>query len=359
MAAADGSLVATDKTASALGLDIGTLQTCLGGLQGAYKQIAADNSTLATDDIAVVSAACLSLDGGENDGLVYPFDFPDPFVLRVGGTYFAYGTNSTEGSIQIIESTNLNQWSAVGSALPTLPSWAKPGGTWAPSVLQVGGNFVLYYAAVVAGSHDGEECISVATAIEPQGPFVDGSSSPLVCQTALGGSIDPSPFVDADGTLYLEWKSNGGAGQPTAIWSEQLNAAGTGLAGGIVPSELLTADQSWQAGIVEAPDLVLSGGRYLLFYSGNSWKSADYAIGVATCKGPLGPCTDSSSQPLLASGTALSGPGGEAVFSDAVGSLWITFDAWEPGAVGYPHSRVLFVRPLNLSGATPVIEAAG
>ena len=354
----DGVLAATDKTASALGLDIGTLQTCLGGLQGAYKQIAADDSTLATDDIALVSAACLSLDGGSNDGLVYPFDFPDPFVLRVGSTYFAYGTNSTEGNIQIIESTNLSQWSAVGNALPNLPSWAKPGGTWAPSVLQVGGTFVLYYAAVVAGPSGGEDCISVATATEPQGPFVDNSSSPLVCQTALGGSIDPSPFVDVDGAPYLEWKSSGGAGQPATIWSEQLNAAGTGFVG-VAPTQLLAADQSWQGGVVEAPDLVLSGGRYFLFYSGNSWKTAGYAMGVATCSGPLGPCTESSSQPILASGTTLSGPGGESVFAEADGSLWIAFDAWEPGAVGYPHSRVLFVRPLNLSGATPVIEAAG
>jgi hypothetical protein len=353
-----GALAATDKTASALGLDIGTLQTCLGGLQGAYKQIAADNSILATDDIALVSAACLSLDGGANDGLVYPFDFPDPFVLRVGSAYFAYGTNSTEGNIQIIESTNRSQWSAVGNALPNLPSWAKPGGTWAPSVLQVGGTFVLYYAAVVAGPSGGEECISMATATEPQGPFVDNSSSPLECQTALGGSIDPSAFVDADGTPYLEWKSNGGAGQPATIWSEQLNAAGTGFVG-VAPTQLLAAGQGWQGGIVEAPDLVLSGGRYFLFYSGNSWKSASYAIGVATCSGPLGPCTESLSQPILASGTALSGPGGESVFSDADGSLWIAFDAWEPGAIGYPHSRVLFMRPLNLSGTTPVIEAAG
>jgi beta-xylosidase len=318
----------------------------------------ADDTTLATDDIAVVSTACLTLEGGADDGLVYPFDFPDPFVLRVGSTYFAYGTNSTEGNIQIIQSTNLSQWSAVGNALPNLPSWAKPGGTWAPSVLEVGGTFVLYYAAVVAGPSGGEECISAATATEPQGPFVDDSSSPLVCQTSLGGSIDPSPFVDADGTPYLEWKSNGGAGQPATIWSEQLNASGTGFAG-VAPTELLVADQSWQAGIVEAPDLVLSGGRYFLFYSGNNWDSADYAIGVATCSGPLGPCNEPSSEQILASGTDLSGPGGESVFSDADGSLWIAFDAWEPGAVGYPHSRVLFVRPLSLSGATPVIGAAG
>jgi hypothetical protein len=358
MTTTQGTLATTDKTASALGLDIGTLQTCLGGVQSAYQQIAAGNTAAATGDIGSVSSACMTLDGGEGAGLVYPFDFPDPFVLRVGSTYFAYATNSTEGNIQIIESTNLTQWRAVGNALPALPTWAKPGGTWAPSVLQIGGTFVLYYAAVVAGPSGGEECISVAAAAAAQGPFVDHSSAPLVCQPAQGGSIDPSPFVDANGTPYLEWKSNGGGGQPATIWSEQLNTAGTGFVGS-APTQLLTADQSWQAGNVEAPDLVFSGGRTFLFYSGNNWNSADYAIGVATCSGPLGPCTDASSQPILASGTDLAGPGGASVFSDAGGSLWIAFDAWEPGAVGYPHSRVLFVRPLSVSGATPVIGAAG
>ena len=355
---ADESLTAANKTASEMGLDIGTLQSCLGGVQGAYKQIAAGNPTLATDDMAAVSAACLSLESTSSDGVVYPFDFPDPFVLRAGSTYFAYGTNSAEGNIQIIESTNLSQWSVVGNALPNLPSWAKSGGTWAPSVLQIGGTYVLYFAAVVAGSTNDEECVSAATASEPQGPFVDDSSSPFVCQTALSGSIDPSPFLDANGTPYLEWKSNGGAGQPATIWSEQLNASGTGFAG-IAPTQLLTADQSWQARIVEAPDLVLSGGNYFLFYSGNNWDSASYAIGVATCSGPLGPCTEPSLEPILASGAGVSGPGGQSIFSAVDGSLWVAFDGWESGAVGYPHSRVLFVRPLSLSGAIPVIGTAG
>jgi beta-xylosidase len=197
----------------------------------------------------------------------------------------------------------------------------------------------------------------VATSTTPQGPFVDTSTSPLVCQSDLDGSIDPSPFVDTDGTDYLVWKSNGGVGQPAVIWSEQLDAAGTGLSG-LAPTELLTADQGWQAGVVEAPDLVLDAGQYLLFYSGNNWNSANYAVGVATCSGPLGPCTEPLSKPILASGPNMAGPGGETVFADSTGALWMAFDAWLPGAVGYPNSRALYLRRLNLSGSTPVVEPA-
>jgi hypothetical protein len=357
MATTEGTLATTNKTAYIQGLDIGNLQTCLGGVRGAYQEISDHDNTAATGDISAVSAACQTLDGGSNGGLVYPFDFPDPFVLRVGGTYFAYATNSAEGNIQIIESTDLTHWSAVGNALPSLPDWAQPGGTWAPAVLEIGKTFVLYYAAVVAGPGGGEECISVATSTTPQGPFVDTSTSPLVCQSDLDGSIDPSPFVDTDGTDYLVWKSNGGVGQPAVIWSEQLDAAGTGLSG-LAPTELLTADQGWQAGVVEAPDLVLDAGQYLLFYSGNNWNSANYAVGVATCSGPLGPCTEPLSKPILASGPNMAGPGGETVFADSTGALWMAFDAWLPGAVGYPNSRALYLRRLNLSGSTPVVEPA-
>jgi beta-xylosidase len=305
-----------------------------------------------------VSDACLTLDGGTNEGLVYPFDFPDPFVLRVGSSYFAYATNSTEGNIQIIESSDLAHWTAVGNALPELPPWAEPGGTWAPALLQIGSTFLLYYAAEVSGPGEGVECISVATATQPQGPFVDDSSGPLVCQSSLDGSIDPSPFVDASGTAYLQWKANGGHGHPATIWSAPLDAAGTGFAAS-APTELLSADLPWEAGVIEAPDLVLAGGRYLLFYSGNQWDSANYAVGVAVCRGPLGPCSDLSSQPILTSGPDMAGPGGEDVFTDADGNPWIAFHAWVPGAVGYPNSRALYLRQLNLSGAIPAVAPAG
>jgi hypothetical protein len=353
------TLATTSKAEFLQGLDIGTLGTCLSGVKGAYQQIAAHDNAAATGDIAGASSDCLALDAGQAAGLVYAFDFPDPFVLRVGNTYFAYATNSAEGNIQIISSTDLIHWDAVGNALPKLPVWAAPDQTWAPSVLQVGEDFVLYYSAVVAGVHGGEQCISAATATQPQGPFIDNSGSPLVCQSEIGGSIDPSPFVSSNGTPYLQWKSNGGAGQPATIWSEQLSGAGTGFAATASPVRLLQPDQRWEGGVVEAPDLVLAGGHYYLFYSGNNWNSADYAVGVAACRGPLGPCSGGSSQPLLDSGSQMAGPGGEDVFTDASGNWWMAFDAWVPGAVGYPHSRALYVRPLSFSGTAPAVLAPG
>ena len=340
------------------GANIGTLESCLGGVRSSFEQIANHDNDLAAEDISAVSGACLTLDGGSAGGLAYPFDFPDPDVILAGNTYFAYATNSVAGNIQIIQSTNLTSWTAVGNALPSLPAWAAPDATWAPAVALIGGAYVLYYAALVAGPGGGEECISVATATQPQGPFNDDSTAPLECQPALGGSIDPSPFIDTDGKVYLTWKSNGGTG-PATLWSEQLNASGTGFTAGASPTQLLVPDQPWEAGVIEAPDLVTSGGRYFLFYSGNNWNSANYAVGVATCTGPLGPCADASAQPILAGTSDMEGTGGEDVFADGSGSYWIAFHAWTAGAVGYPNSRDLYLRKVNLSGASPVVEPVG
>jgi hypothetical protein len=351
------SLSASNKSAYLQGLDIGTLHTCLGGVQNALAQIQAGDNNAATDDISGVSGACLSLESVGAGGPVYPFDFPDPFVLRVGSTYYAYATNSAEGNIQIIQSSNLTQWTGVGNALPKLPAWAKAGGTWAPSVLQDGNTFLLYYAAVVGGKGGGEECISVATAGTPVGPFIDHSSAPLECQTTQGGSIDPSTFVDTNGTPYLIWKSNGQAGQPATLWSEMLDAAGTGFAAD-TPTLLLTPNNAWEKGTVEAPDMESVNGRDYLFFSGNSWNTANYAVGLTICSGPLGPCNQDVPSPMLASGSTMSGPGGESLFTDGSGNLWMAFDAWLPGGVGYPHSRALYIRQLNYNGQTLVVGTA-
>ena len=353
LATANSTLASTNAQALAQGAGISTLQACLAGVQSAFGQISRNNNNQAAQDISAVSAPCTALIGGAGSGLVYPFDFPDPDVILVGQTFFGYATNSVGGSIQIIESSDLTHWAAVSNALPNLPAWAAPHDTWAPAVAQFGGKFLLFYAAKVAGT--GEECISVATAQQPEGPFVDNSKTPLECQLALGGSIDASPFIDTNGTLYLDWKS-GGPGD-SILWSQQLDTAGTGFAFASKPSETLVPDQSWQGGTVEAPSMVTAGGRYFLFYSGNNWNSAAYAVGVAICTGPVGPCTDASPTPILANGDGVAGPGGESVFADASGSYWIAFHAWVPGAVGFPNSRCLYIRHLSLSGPLPVVGA--
>ncbi len=355
LAVTNGSLANANVHAYVQGVGIDTLQTCLGGVKRAFGHITAKNNAQAAKDITSVSGACTQLAGGANTGLVYPFDFPDPSVILVDDTYYAYATNSVGGNIQIIDSTDLTQWNSVGNALPNLPAWATSNYTWAPAVAMIGGTFVLYYAVDVAGT--GQECISVATAGRPQGPFTDRSTAPLECQKSLGGSIDPASFIDTNGTPYLVWKS-GGPGS-SRIWSQQLVPAGTSFVAGTNPTSLLVPDQPWEGTTVEAPDMVTTSGHYYLFFSGNDWDSANYAVGVATCSGPLGPCSDATPSPILSSGPAVAGPGGESIFADTSGNFWIAFHAWVPGAVGFPNSRDLYLRRVTFSPTGATVTTSG
>ena len=353
LSATNQALQSTTAHASGQGGRIDALHACLGGVQSALGRISANDSAAAAKDIAAVSGPCTLLTGGGATGLVYPFDFPDPDVILVDNTYYAYSTNSVAGNVGIIESNDLIHWTSVGSALPSLPAWAVPHHTWAPAVAYVGGQYRLYYAADVAGK--AKECISVASATQPQGPYLDTSTAPLECQLPLGGSIDPSVFVDRGGAVELLWKS-GGPGSAT-IWAEALDPGGTKLAAGATPTKLLEPDQPWEGGTVEAPNMVWTDNHYLLLFSGNNWNSVNYAVGSATCDGPLGPC-HAGTGPILAKGKGLAGPGGQSVFADTSGAWWMAFHAWVPGAVGFPNSRGLYLRRLDLSGAVPVVGAA-
>ena len=49
----------------------------------------------------------------------------------------------------------------------------------------------------------------------------------------------------------------------------------------------------------------------------------------------------------------LIGVGGATVFTATDGQLEMAFQAWLPGAVGYPHPRLLFIRPLTVVDDLP------
>ena len=288
---------------------------------------------------------------------VHDGDFPDPFVLVAGDRYFAYGTQAGDVNLQVMESADLRRWDHRGDALPELPGWAARGMTWAPSVLRRGGAYVLYYTVRFEAA--GRQSISVAMATDPAGPFVDRSTGPLVFQAERGGSIDPSPFVDTDGTAYLVWKSDDNAlGRGASLWGAPLRPDGLGLSG--EPVEILRHDATWEKPLIEAPSLVRPAeGTYVLFYSGGWWEGDGYCVGYATGPGPLGPfrkATDTG--PWLASEAEMAGPGGAEVFADADGEWRIAFHAWTPPHVGYDHggARSLWIEPLGFEAGRPVLR---
>ena len=304
---------------------------------------------------------------------VYPGDFPDPFILRVGGSYFAFATGDARVHLRVMQSTDLVTWTANGGsltdplpeALPMLPGWARQvmQQTWAPEVLQRGPtNFLMYYATQDNAS--GRHCISVAIATTPQGPYTDNSTAPLVCRD--GGSIDPSPFLDSTtGKLYLLWK-----GEPTVavgsstLWSQQLSTDGRTLLGS--RRWLLTATQSWQHNLIEGPSMLRSGGTLYLFYGANAFDQPTAAIGYATCASPLplaGCSNKTSTGPWLGGDNRVKGPAGPATVMTSGGTLKLTSHAWWPWTAGGPFPgystgalRALWIDNLTFQAGTPALN---
>ncbi|HWG73151.1 MAG TPA: glycoside hydrolase family 43 protein [Acidimicrobiales bacterium] len=279
---------------------------------------------------------------------VYAGDFPDPAVVAVGSTYFAYATGSAGRNLQVTQASDLSHWSSPVDPLPTLPGWATRGYTWAPGVTDIGGTFVMYYTARDTAA--GRQCISVATSSTPQGPFTDTSTAPLIGQLPDGGSIDPNPFNDSTGARYLIWKSDDNAiGQPTRLWGQRLSADGRTTAG--TPTLLLTESASWQAPTVEGPTVVAHGGQYYLFYGANNYDTANSGIGCATSSAVLGAYTNhSTTGAWLGSRGNAQGPQGPSIFTDTAGNTRMAFAAWY-GTVGYEHGgvRSLWVATLTFS----------
>lgn len=328
--------------------------------------------------LALASGCATSSEQPPQTSVPYPpvlrADFPDPFILEHEGQYLAYATNSGEANVQLASSTDLSTWrflfdelepSKLRDAMPVLPSWAKTGFTWAPEVLRTPGGFVLYFTARHAAS--GLQCVGAATSQDPRGPFTSQATEPLVCQYELGGTIDASPFRAPDGQLYLYFKNDGNnpaANKPTEIFAQRLSADGLSLTG--TPVSLVRNDKPWEGRVVEAPTMIERGGSYFLFFSGNDygWQSSQrvssYAIGYATCEGPLGPCADSPNNPFLASTAqpCLSGPGHQAVFQ-AEGKEFLAFHSWAATqdcrpAVG---SRFMHIVQLSWQNGMPQIAA--
>lgn len=330
------------------------------------------NLILSAASLAIIDPAGASARPDQPFVPVYRANFPDPFILEHEDRYLAFATNAErdEANVQMAVSEDLVNWvplkreGKLHDAMPVLPQWAERGWTWAPEVLKQGDRFLLFFTARERAS--GRQCTGVAESADPFGPYISTAEAPLVCQRELGGTIDASPFRDADGQLYLYYKADSNAiGKPTEIFVRPMTADGHSLTGESVA--LLSNDQSWEGHVIESPTMVTQGEHYILFFSANhfGWEPnqrlSPYAMGYATCEGPMGPCVDAPENPILYSyadrkAGCLSGPGHQAVFN-AKGRQYILFHAHvaRSGCQNAKKGRQMYIAPLTWVQSKPVI----
>lgn len=282
---------------------------------------------------------------------VWPGYFADPFVLRWGDEYFAYGTGESvtprapgePAVFDILHSVDLAHWSAVGPALvPPVEGGAMS--YWAPEVAASEGRFLLYYSSAPEG-RDELHRLRVATATDPRGPFVDAGT---VLPEREGFCIDAHPFRDPeDGRWYLFFARD--------FFDEP---AGTGLA--VVPLRpdmlradgpprvVLRANADWQIyernrtlygrewiawHTVEGPCVVKHDDRYYCFYSGGNWQTRDYGVSFAVAEHPLGPwqhALETGPTVLRERPGEVLGPGHNSHAVTRDGTEVLVYHAWDP-----------------------------
>ena len=314
---------------------------------------------------------------------VYGSSFPDPGALANSSTdYYAYATG---GRFPIIKSPDLVHWEAVGHAFSTRPSWVVQSGDWhpwAPSVLRSPGAcpgtaspgcYFMYYVGLSGQHTPATHCVGVAWSLTPAGPFTDlgplqaedGGTDlagrPPGCGDASGYSnIDPAPFVDDDGSVYLYVSTGRRCATPTTAACPSQPAISV-LPLASTPTKVAAARRplldgtpgSWEqepgaaAPVVENPWMEKRGDSYYLFYSGGSYL-AKYGMGYATSSSPAEGFAKSPLNPILAETDDVLSPGGGSVTPGPGGESWLVYHG---RAGSYTAPRTMRIDPVYWSGS--------
>lgn len=230
----------------------------------------------------------------------------DPSVLKVGDTYYCYGTDVCYGAdirpgIQIRKSTDLIKWDFMGWVFNSLPAQGSAyitssGGTpfnalWAPYIMKVGSEYRLYYS--LSSSTPRLSVIGLATASAPMGPWTE--KGPVVTSkndtSIQTNAIDPTVVIDQSGR---HWMYYGSAWD--GIYKLELNPA-TGGVKNSGDKGTRVAQRGFTGGTVngniEGPEVIYNAqfNKYYLFIS-YDWLQTKYNVRVGRADSPEGPFLD-------------------------------------------------------------------
>lgn len=144
---------------------------------------------------------------------------PDPAPYVHGDKVYLFVDHDEDDAVYfkmkdwlLFSTEDMVNWTYLGTPVTTETfSWAAQGDrAWAAQAVERNGKWYWYLCCNTA---DGKDALAVAVADNPQGPWRDAIGAPL----AIGfGFIDPTVFIDDDGTPYLFWGNKG-------FWYGRLN----------------------------------------------------------------------------------------------------------------------------------------
>lgn len=291
---------------------------------------------------------------------VYPHSFPDPFVLKLRGEYWAYCTGPWHDGrcFGVLHSRDLAHWEPLAGAMEPLP-----GGFpcyWAPEVTYDNGRFYLYYSV---GNEETME-IRVAVAAHPAGPFEDSGRR----LTREPFAIDAHVFADASGGRYLFYATDFlehthiGTGTVVDRMLDPFTLAGE-------PRPVTRARHDWHVyhpnrpekgyvrwHTIEGSFVLERKGRYYQMFSGGNWQNPTYGVSFAVSPHPDHPeewvqaADGERVLPILRTGGEVIGPGHNSVVRGPDNrQLFCVYHRWTFEG-GVPSARVMAIDPLDWAG---------
>ena len=258
-------------------------------------------------------------------------DWPDPAFWHVDGKYYSVATMLRK----IRVSDNAIDWEDTGIDPLTPAARAKLNSVttnlWAPCVLKIGDNWVLYISLFV----DDADCrVAALTSKSPTGPFEYAAEVVNGKKLGILNAIDPYIFKDESGTVWMFFGSC-----QDGIHRVRLTDDGLAIRPGEKPVHVAGRRSPWdkdgkmvkiwgEPGTWEGSFLVKRGGWWYFFFSGGIFCDHTYHLMVGRSRKVDGvfvnrdgePLTEAKAKPILMSdkGDRLYGPGhnGEIVRTD-------------------------------------------
>ncbi len=290
----------------------------------------------------LVAGSTASAQSVRSGNPILPGWYADPEAHVFAGEYWIFPTYSApynqQTFLDAFSSQDLVTWVKHPHVLDTTDvAWARRA-VWAPSIIEKGDWYYLFFGANDIQNDQQKGGIGVARARSPAGPFKDWLGKPLIDAFHNGAQpIDQMVFRDVDGTYYIVY----GGWRHCNI--AKLNEDFTGL----VPfPDGSTFKEITPTGYVEGVFMLVKDGKYYFMWSEGGWTGPNYAVAYAIGTSPFGPF-ERVGKILQQDATVATGAGHHSVLHAEGSDKWYIVYHRRPLGETDPNHRVVSIDELH------------